>query len=78
LAVLLDHANDLEIRDSLGWTPLMTAVNRGSKDNAKLLLERGAKIDCDSLKGMHLIATAMGFHDIGMYHRRFFLYLRAN
>jgi hypothetical protein len=56
----------------------MTAVNRGSKDNAKLLLERGAKIDCDSLKGMHLIATAMGFHDIGMYHRRFFLYFRAN
>ncbi len=65
LELLLDDADDLEIRDGLGWTPLMTAVNRDSKENVKLLLKRGAKIDCDSGKGIDLIATAMSFNDIG-------------
>ena len=65
LAVLLDYADDLEVRDGLGWTLLMTAVQRGSKDNVQLLLERGAKVDCDSVRGMNLLATAMSFHQIG-------------
>jgi ankyrin repeat protein len=65
LAPLLDYADDLEIRDDLGWTPLMTAVNRGSKQNINLLLARGAKIDCDWCGGMSLIADAMNFNDIG-------------
>lgn len=65
LAVLLDYADDLEVRDGLGWTLLMTAVQRGSKDNVQLLLERGAKVDCDSLRGMNLLATALGFHQMG-------------
>ena len=65
LAVLLDYADDLEVHDGLGWTVLMTAVQRGSKDNVHLLLERGAKVDCDSVRGMNLLATAMGFHQIG-------------
>jgi ankyrin repeat protein len=64
--LLLDYVDDLEIRDGLGWTPLLTAINRGSKENVKILLKRGAKIDCDSMKGIDLIATAMYFKDIGM------------
>jgi ankyrin repeat protein len=64
--LLLDYADNLEIRDKLGWTPLITAVGRGSKENVKVLLKRGAKIDCDYLGGMNLIATAMGYNDIGM------------
>jgi ankyrin repeat protein len=66
LELLLDYVDDLEIRDGLGWTPLITAVNRGSKENVKILLKRGAKIDCDYIHGMNLIATAMGYNDIGM------------
>lgn len=65
LAPLLDYADDLEVRDGLGWTPLMTAVNRGSKQNVNLLLARGAQIDCDWSKGMSLIADAMNFNDVG-------------
>lgn len=65
LAPLLDYADDLEIRDGLGWTPLMSAVNRGSKQNVNLLLARGAKVDCDYSGGMSLIADAMNFNDIG-------------
>ncbi len=45
----------------------MTAINRNSKDNVKLLLKRGAKIDCDYVQGMNLIATAMSYDDIGMH-----------
>ena len=65
LAVLLDYADGLEVRDGLNWTLLTTAVQRGSKDNVQLLLERGANIDCDAAHGMNLIATAMCFHQIG-------------
>ncbi len=65
LAPLLDYADDLEIRDDFGWTPLMTAVNRGSKQNVNMLLARGAKIDCDWSGGMSLIADAMNFGDTG-------------
>jgi ankyrin repeat protein len=61
----LTYANDLEVRDGLGWTSLMTAVHRGSKANVQLLLVHGAKIDCDYVHGMHLLATAMTFHDHG-------------
>lgn len=64
--MFVDVSDDLEVRDGLGWTPLMTAVHRDSKDNVKLLLKHGAKIDCDSVNGMHLIAVAMSFHNIGM------------
>ncbi|CAF3516693.1 unnamed protein product [Rotaria sp. Silwood1] len=64
LSLLLDYTDDLEIRDGLGWTPLMTAINRDSKENVKILLKRGAKIDCDFVQGMDLIAIAMAFHDI--------------
>lgn len=63
LAPILDYADDLELRDGFGWTPLMTAVNRGSKQNVNLLLARGAKIDCDWSGGMSLIADAMNFAD---------------
>ncbi len=65
LAPLLDYADDLEVRDGLGWTPLMTAVNRGSRQNTKMLLARGAKVDCDWAGGMSLIADAMNFADSG-------------
>jgi hypothetical protein len=44
----------------------MTAINRNSKENVKILLKRGAKIDCDSVNGIDLIATAMSFNDVGM------------
>ncbi|CAF1118579.1 unnamed protein product [Rotaria sordida] len=63
LNLLLDYADDLEIRDGFGWTPLMTAINRDSKENIKILLNRGAKINCDFVQGMDLIAIAMAFHD---------------
>ncbi|CAF2948397.1 unnamed protein product [Rotaria sp. Silwood2] len=63
LSLLLDYTDNLEIRDGLGWTPLMTAVNRDSKENVKILLNRGAKIDCDFVQGMDLIAIAMAFRD---------------
>ena len=66
MTLLIDYVDDLEIRDGLQWTPLMTAVNRGSKENVKILLNHGAKIDCDSMKGMDLIAAAMSFNDVGM------------
>lgn len=65
LAPLLDYVDDFEVRDSLGWTPLMTAVNRGSKQNVSMLLARGAKIDCDWAGGMSLIADAMHYNDVG-------------
>lgn len=63
---MLDYAVDLEIHDALGWTPLMTAVNRGSKQNVNMLLARGAKVDCDWTKGMSLIADAMNHNDLGL------------
>jgi len=63
LAPLLDYADDLEVRDSLGWTPLMTAVNRGSKQIVNLLLARGAHVDCDMAGGMSLIADAITLND---------------
>ena len=65
LAPFLDYADDLEVRDSFGWTPLMTAVNRGSKQNVNLLLGRGAQVDCDWSGGMSLIADAMNYGDTG-------------
>ena len=65
LALFLEYADDLEVQDGLGWTPLATAVNRDSKENVKLLLQRGASVDCDSIQGIDLIATAMSFNDIG-------------
>lgn len=68
MAPLLDYAGDLEIRDALGWTPLMTAVNRGSKQNVNMLLARGAKVDADWTKGMSLIADAMNYDDPGLTH----------
>ena len=68
---MLDYVDDLEIRDDLGWTPLMTAVNRGSKENVKLLLKRGAKVDCDFAKGINLIAIAMNYNDIGRNEKLF-------
>ena len=68
LAPLLDYVDDFEVRDGLGWTPLMTAVNRGSKQNASMLIARGALIDCDWAGGMSLIADAMNYNDIGMIH----------
>lgn len=57
--------DDLEVRDGFGWTPLMTAVNRNSIENVKILLKHGAKINCDTVKGIDLIATAMSFKNIG-------------
>jgi len=63
LAPLLEYVTDLEIRDSFGWTPLMSAINRGSRENVKLLLGHGAKIDCDFAKGLTLVADAMSFND---------------
>ncbi|CAF1678437.1 unnamed protein product, partial [Adineta ricciae] len=63
LAPLLDYADELEVRDGLGWTPLMTAVNRGSKQNVNMLLARGAQVDCDWVGGMSLVADAMNFND---------------
>jgi ankyrin repeat protein len=68
LAPLLDYADDLEIRDDYGWTPLMSAVNCGSKENVNMLLARGAHIDCDFSGGMSLIADAMNFNDPGKIH----------
>jgi len=64
LAPLLEYISDLEVRDGIGWTPLMSAVNRGSRENVKLLLAHGAKINCDHCKGLSLIADAMAFNDI--------------
>ncbi|CAM4771260.1 unnamed protein product [Rotaria magnacalcarata] len=64
LTLLLKFADDLELRDNLGWTPLMTAINRDSKENVKMLLENGSKIDCDNAQGIDLIAMAMNFNDI--------------
>ncbi|UJR10135.1 hypothetical protein I4U23_014354 [Adineta vaga] len=64
LELFLEHVNDLEVRDGLGWTPLMTAVQRDSKENVKLLLKYGAKVDCDTVQGMDLIANAMHYNDI--------------
>ncbi|CAF3404733.1 unnamed protein product [Rotaria socialis] len=66
LALLLKFADVLELRDNLGWTPLMTAVNRDSKENVKMLLESGSKIDCDNAQGADLIAMAMNFNDIDL------------
>ena len=65
LALFLEYADDLEIRDVLDWTPLSTAVNCNSQENVKMLLNRGAKIDCDSVQGVDLIATAMNSKNIG-------------
>lgn len=65
MKLFLEHTDDLEVTDNLGWTPLTTAVNRNSKDNIQMLLKRGAKIDCDGLHGMDLIATTMSFNDLG-------------
>ena len=61
----MEYVDDLEILDGLDWTPLATAVNRNSKGNVRLLLKRGAKVDCDGTHGMDLIATAMSFNDLG-------------
>lgn len=67
LKLFLEYADDLEVADSLGWTPLATAVNRNSKDSIQMLLKRGAKIDCDGANGMDLIATTMSFDDLGKF-----------
>lgn len=64
LAPFIDYIDDFEIRDALGWTPLMTAVNRGCYQNAKMLLSHGAKVDCDDMKGMTLVADAMNYADL--------------
>ncbi|CAF2507072.1 unnamed protein product [Rotaria sp. Silwood2] len=64
LAPLIDYVDDFEVRDEHGWTPLMAAVNRGSKQNVSMLLARGAKVDCDGVGGMSLIADAMNFDDM--------------
>ncbi|CAF0736281.1 unnamed protein product [Didymodactylos carnosus] len=63
LAPLLEYVTDLEIRDGIGWTPLMSAINSGSRENVKLLLAHGAKIDCDFTNGLTLIADAMAVND---------------
>lgn len=65
LQLILEFVDDLEVRDEHGWTPLMAAVHRGSKSNLNILLERQADINCDFSQGMHLIAVAMMFHDLG-------------
>lgn len=70
MAPFLDYADDLEVRDAFGWTPLMTAVNRGIQKNASMLLSHGAKVDCDDMKGMSLVADAMNYADIGLFLSR--------
>lgn len=42
---LLAHGVDLECRDVLGHTPLITAVNGGSLDSFSILLSAGARTD---------------------------------
>ncbi|KAI9346808.1 ankyrin repeat-containing domain protein [Zopfochytrium polystomum] len=51
LAVLLDHGADINIRDSKGESPLITAVSENSGDCARLLLERGADVTIASDSG---------------------------
>lgn len=43
----------------------MTAVHSNNLENAKILLKYGAKIDCDTVRGIDLIATAMSFNNVG-------------
>lgn len=69
LEFFLGYADDLEVRDGLGWTLLTTAIHRASRENVHLLLNRGARVDCDGLAGMNLIAIAMTFPDIGKSSR---------
>lgn len=66
LAMLLAQGADVDVRDSLGWTPLMVAVRFDHDDLVKLLCSYGASRTAQSALGCTAAdyAAAYGNHEL--------------
>lgn len=51
LKILLDHGEDIDVRNIKGTTPLMTAAFYGNTNIVKILLERGANVNAQDPDG---------------------------
>ena len=55
IKLFLDRGADIEIKDSLGITPLICAVQSGQLNAFYILLHRGAKIDVKDRNGCGIV-----------------------
>lgn len=62
--MLLDIGTPVDIKDSCGHTPLITAVNNGSEKNVKILLDHGADINVAICKNRSLLARRFYKRDL--------------
>ncbi|KAJ4244389.1 hypothetical protein NW762_014517 [Fusarium torreyae] len=59
--VLLDHGADVNLCDSNGYTPLISAIIRSNEPLAQLLLDRGADVNLPDKYGDLPLHTAIGY-----------------
>lgn len=64
--LLLDYGANIEQKDNMGRTPLMTAANRDSKETVKFLLDNNANIETliYTRDTPLTLACKMGFYDV--------------
>lgn len=58
ISQLIDHGTNVECLDTLGQTPLVTAVNGASLESFDLLLRAGAKVNVRTEYGQSLLTHA--------------------
>merc|ERR1719387_3346723 len=75
LVALLQRDSDAEARNSIGWTPLLSAVFHGQLMCIKQLIRRSAQMDARDDEGLgvlHLIGSSPILGNVAMvpYHNR--------
>jgi len=60
----ISHGADLEMRSSLGYTPLHVAAHYGQVEVARILLEAGAKPDQEDLQVNKCFKKCLSFNKI--------------
>jgi len=57
--LLIDVGLDLEVRDWLGWSPLIAAINDGSLEEVKALVSVGANVNATHDRGFTVFMSAV-------------------
>lgn len=59
ISVFLEFAADINIKDNLGFTPLMIASQKGFIETVKLLVDSGANMELTNLQGYNALKLAV-------------------